>query len=113
MISNSHMDSAGDLVERVKAAGIEVIHLQFVDVPGSIKSLTIPASRLERTLETGAWFDGSSVEGLARSAESDLFLRPDPSSFAILPWESTPKPCGGASPASNITLCECSRHCNR
>jgi glutamine synthetase len=90
MISNSHVDPAAALVERIKAAGIEVIHLQFADVPGSIKSLTIPASRLERTLESGAWFDGSSVEGLARSAESDLFLRPDPSTFAILPWETTP-----------------------
>jgi len=87
---NWHVDSAGALVERVKAAGIEVIHLQFTDVPGSIKSMTIPASRLERALEHGAWFDGSSVEGLARSAESDLFLRPDPTSFAILPWEVTP-----------------------
>ncbi len=78
------------LMERVRAAGIEVVHLQFTDVPGSIKSLTIPASRLERTLENGAWFDGSSVEGLARTAESDLYLRPEPDSFAILPWETTP-----------------------
>ena len=92
MIPNSSSDraSVAALIERVKAAGIEVIHLQFADVPGSIKSLTIPAGRLERTLESGAWFDGSSVEGLARSAESDLFLRPDPSTFAILPWETTP-----------------------
>ena len=78
------------ILERARAAGIEVVHLQFTDVPGSIKSLTIPASRLERTLQNGAWFDGSSVEGLARTAESDLYLQPDPSTFAVLPWESTP-----------------------
>ena len=78
------------LVERVQAAGVEVVHLQFTDVPGSIKSLTIPASRLQRTLENGAWFDGSSVEGMARTAESDLYLRPEPDSFAVLPWETTP-----------------------
>jgi glutamine synthetase len=78
------------LLERARAAGIEVVHLQFTDVPGSIKSLTIPASRLERTLENGAWFDGSSIEGMARTAESDLYLRPEPESFAVLPWESTP-----------------------
>ncbi len=90
MISDSNLDGRVTLVDRVKAAGIEVIHLQFADVPGSIKSLTIPASRLERALADGAWFDGSSVEGLARSAESDLFLRPDPTTFAILPWETTP-----------------------
>jgi glutamine synthetase len=78
------------LLERARAAGIEVVHLQFTDVAGSIKSLTIPASRLERTLEAGAWFDGSSLEGLDRTAESDLYLRPEPDSFAVLPWETTP-----------------------
>jgi glutamine synthetase len=79
-----------ELVERARAAGVEVVHLQFTDVPGAIKSLTIPASRLERTLDNGAWFDGSSIEGMARTAESDLYLRPEPDSFAILPWEPTP-----------------------
>jgi glutamine synthetase len=77
-------------VERSHAAGIEVVHLQFTDVPGAIKSLTIPSSRLERTLQHGAWFDGSSVEGLARTAESDLFLQPDDDTFAVVPWERTP-----------------------
>ena len=79
-----------ELIQRARAAGIEVVHLQFTDVAGSIKSLTIPASRLARTLEHGAWFDGSSVEGMARTAESDLYLLPEPESFAILPWEATP-----------------------
>jgi glutamine synthetase len=78
------------IVQRAQDAGIEVVHLQFTDVPGTIKSLTIPAARLERTLTYGAWFDGSSVEGLARTAESDLFLSPDVESFAIVPWETTP-----------------------
>ena len=78
------------LVEQARAAGVELVHMQFTDVPGSIKSLTIPASRLDRALEAGIWFDGSSIEGLARIAESDLYLRPEPDSFAILPWETTP-----------------------
>ncbi|TMF03707.1 MAG: glutamine synthetase, partial [Chloroflexi bacterium] len=78
------------LLERARAAGVEVVHLQFTDVQGSIKSLTIPANRLERTLENGAWFDGSSIEGMARTAESDLYLLPEPDSFAVLPWETTP-----------------------
>jgi glutamine synthetase len=78
------------IIERAQAAKVEVVHLQFTDVPGAIKSLTIPCSRLDRVLEHGAWFDGSSVEGLARIAESDLYLQPDASSFAVVPWESTP-----------------------
>ncbi len=78
------------LLEHIKAAGVDFVHLQFTDVPGAIKSVTIPASRLRRCLEEGVWFDGSAVEGMARVAESDLYLRPDPSTFALLPWEQRP-----------------------
>ena len=82
-------DYAG-VLERARQAGVEIVHLQFTDVAGSIKSLTVPRSRLERTLKEGAWFDGSSVEGLARVAESDLYLKPDLGSFVVVPWERTP-----------------------
>ena len=78
------------LSDRARAAGVELVYLQFTDVPGSIKSVTIPVSRLDRAIDSGIWFDGSSIEGLARVAESDLYLRPEPESFAILPWETTP-----------------------
>lgn len=73
-----------------RAAAVEMVHLQFTDVPGSIKSVTIPGSRLARAFDEGTWFDGSSVEGLARTAERDLYLRPDPTTFAVLPWEPRP-----------------------
>jgi glutamine synthetase len=66
---------------------VEFIHLQFTDVPGSIKGISIPTERLSDCFSNGVWFDGSSVEGLARLAESDLYLRPDPATFAIIPWE--------------------------
>ncbi|MBV9355543.1 MAG: glutamine synthetase [Chloroflexi bacterium] len=82
--------SGNGVLERARAAGVDLVHLQFTAVPGTIKSLTIPATRLEHVLDDGAWFDGSSIEGMARVAESDLFLRPDPSTFALLPWERTP-----------------------
>ncbi|MBV9169237.1 MAG: glutamine synthetase [Chloroflexi bacterium] len=79
-----------DVLSAAQAAGVELVHLQFTDVPGAIKSISIPASRLQRVLQDGAWFDGSAVEGLARVAERDLYLRPDPTTFAVLPWEATP-----------------------
>lgn len=77
-------------IERLEADGIEFVQLQFTDIPGTIKSVTIPAGRLAAVLEKGLWFDGSSVEGLARIAESDLYLRPDPATIAVLPWERRP-----------------------
>lgn len=77
-------------IDRLEADGIQFVQLQFTDVPGAIKSVTIPAKRVAEVLETGLWFDGSSVEGLARVVESDLYLRPDPGTLAVLPWEQRP-----------------------
>jgi glutamine synthetase len=63
--------------------GIRFIDLQFVDVLGAVKSITIPAPRLAHTVKNGEWFDGSSVEGFARVFESDMFLRPDLATLTI------------------------------
>src|ERR1035437_9737014 len=75
------------VVQAARDKGVEFRHLQFTDVPGSIKGVSVPVERLINCFTDGVWFDGSSVEGLARLAESDLYLRPDPTTFAIIPWE--------------------------
>jgi glutamine synthetase len=75
-----------DIVERVKADDVTFISLQFTDVTGAVKSVDIPLAHLERALEEGIWFDGSSVEGFARIQESDMRLVVDPSTYALLPW---------------------------
>lgn len=76
-----------ELMERATADGVRFISLQFTDVVGTIKNITIPISRLEDALEEGVWFDGSSIEGFARICESDMFLRPAPTTYCLLPWE--------------------------
>jgi len=55
-------------------------------VAGAVKNVTIPVEELSATLDHGIWFDGSSIEGFARIAESDMHLVPDVSTFAVLPW---------------------------
>ncbi len=77
-----------ELLARVAADGVKFISFQFTDVTGSVKSLDAPVSRLEEALDGGIWFDGSSVEGFTRIQESDMHLRPDMDSYAILPWTS-------------------------
>ncbi|HEY9287825.1 MAG TPA: type I glutamate--ammonia ligase [Candidatus Dormibacteraeota bacterium] len=69
--------------ERLSEAGIRFLDLRFVDVLGSVKSITIPAARLPHAVRHGEWFDGSSVEGFARIFESDMFLRPDLNTLTI------------------------------
>ena len=75
-----------DLLKRVKEDGVKFISLQFTDVTGSVKSVDMPVDRLDGALEDGVWFDGSSVEGFSRIQESDMHLRIDIGTYAVLPW---------------------------
>lgn len=79
---------AKDLVKRVKEDGVKFVSLQFNDITGSVKSVDMPIRGLDGALEDGVWFDGSSVEGFARIQESDMLLRLDPDTYAVLPWSS-------------------------
>ena len=74
----------------VEEKGVGFIHLQFTDVVGIVKGVTIPVDQLAGALESGVWFDGSSIQGFARIAESDMYLMPDPATFAVIPWEEHP-----------------------
>jgi glutamine synthetase len=80
--------SAAEILERVENDRIQFINLQFTDVMGMVKSVTIPVSVFEHIIENGQWIDGSSIAGFTRIAESDMFLMPDLSTYAALPWES-------------------------
>ncbi len=81
------MDS-NDVLVQAKADDIKFISLQFTDILGTIKSITIPLGRLEEALERGVWFDGSSIQGFARIYESDMVLKPDPVTYRVLPWSA-------------------------
>ncbi|GIW08607.1 MAG: glutamine synthetase [Dehalococcoidia bacterium] len=78
---------AGELMAQAREQGVRYVNLQFTDITGIAKSVTIPVERLGEAVEHGKWFDGSAIEGFARTAESDMYLLPDLETFAILPWE--------------------------
>ena len=65
---------------------ISFILLQFSDFLGQPKNVVVDVERLDDVLENGLWFDGSSIEGFARIAESDMLLKPDLKTVATLPW---------------------------
>lgn len=75
-----------ELLQRVREDGVKFVSLQFTDITGAVKSVDLPLERLEDALESGVWFDGSSVEGFARIQESDMRLILDPETYAVLPW---------------------------
>lgn len=66
---------------------VRFVNLQFTDINGVVKSVTIPVHQLADSIQHGTWFDGSSIEGFARIAESDMYLLPDIDTFRIVPWE--------------------------
>lgn len=66
--------------------GVEFLILQFVDVLGDLKHLELPVGQLDKVLSGEVMFDGSSILGFAQIENSDMYLKPDLSSFVILPW---------------------------
>ncbi len=65
---------------------VRFVRLWFTDVLGFLKSVAVAPAELEGAFAEGIGFDGSAIEGLARVFESDMLLKPDPSTFQILPW---------------------------
>ena len=74
------------VLEQAVKDDIEFITLQFTDLLGVTKEVIIPVEELADAMTDGVWFDGSSIEGFARIQESDLFLKPDTTTYAVVPW---------------------------
>ena len=85
-----------ETIEGAKSSGIRFVQLQFTDILGIVKAVTIPIHQLEGSVKHGTWFDGSSIEGFTRIAESDQYLVPDMSTFAEIPWQKGSGPRGTA-----------------
>ncbi len=86
--------ASGDLGKLAQEKGVEFVRLQFVDILGIVKSVVIPVERLDRALEEGVRFDGSSIQGFVRVEESDMFLVPDPATFTLFDWQEILAPPG-------------------
>ena len=84
-----HMSKQEDFVLRtLEERNIRFVRLWFTDVLGYLKSVAIAPAELESAFSEGIGFDGSAIEGFARVTESDMLAKPDPTSFAILPWRT-------------------------
>lgn len=76
------------IIELLEAHAVQFIDLWFTDITGVVKSITLPVAKFSQVVERGSHFDGSSLDGFARVAESDMVLTPDLNTFTILPWSS-------------------------
>ncbi|TET08352.1 MAG: type I glutamate--ammonia ligase [Candidatus Atribacteria bacterium] len=75
------------ILNKAKELSIKFIRLRFTDILGMPKNVEIPVRELEKALNGEIMFDGSSIQGFMRIEESDMFLKPDYSTFTVNPWE--------------------------
>ena len=75
-----------DILRIAEEEDVAFIRLQFTDIFGTLKNMAVTASSLKKALDGRIMFDASSIEGFASIENSDMYLVPDLSTFAIFPW---------------------------
>ncbi|MHC3436688.1 type I glutamate--ammonia ligase [Natrialbaceae archaeon A-gly3] len=89
-MTSGNLTSAEEAVlEQIEEEDVDFLRLQFTDILGVVKNVAVPARQAEKAFTEGIYFDGSSIEGFVRIQESDMRLKPDPETFAILPWRAS------------------------
>ncbi|MDD9898339.1 MAG: type I glutamate--ammonia ligase [Candidatus Melainabacteria bacterium] len=68
------------------ANDVKFIRLQFCDIHGLVKNMSVPIGQLEKALDNKVMLDGSSIRGFRTIETSDMYFYPDVSTFRVLPW---------------------------
>ncbi|XIF20308.1 MAG: type I glutamate--ammonia ligase [Acetilactobacillus jinshanensis] len=87
-MATRHNYTKNDIRKMAKEHHVSFLRLMFTDLFGTEKDVEVPVSQLENVLNNKIMFDGSSIEGFVRIEESDMYLRPDLSTWMIFPWSS-------------------------
>lgn len=70
----------------IQENNIEFIKLEFCDINGIMKNLSVPNEQIDKVLNNEIMLDGSSIKGFRSIETSDMFFWPDLKTFTILPW---------------------------
>jgi glutamine synthetase len=90
------------ILERADKERVKFLRLQFTDILGVIKNVEVPDRQFADALDGKIMFDGSSIEGFVRIEESDMYLKPDLSTFQIFPWSEISAGSGGGSATARV-----------
>ena len=87
----SRPDSPQQVIELLREHKIQIVDLKFTDLPGLWQhfSITLPEVH-EDLFANGIGFNGSSIRGFQEIQESDMLLKPDPTTAFIDPVSETP-----------------------
>jgi glutamine synthetase len=80
--------TSDQVMQKLKDDKIKFLDLQFTGLMGRFHHTTMAANMFRKEdFDTGLpKLDGSSIRGFTEIHESDLIIRPDPSTYAIVPW---------------------------
>ena len=80
------MYTQSEVLDFIEEEDVKFIRLAFFDLKGKQKNISIMPTELGRAFENGIPFDASAIEGFENPQKSELYLKPDPSTLAIIPW---------------------------
>ena len=75
-----------EVIQFIQEEDVKFIRLAFCDCFGRPKNISIMPHELERAFKYGIAIDASAIAGFGDELNSDLFLHPDASTIALLPW---------------------------
>lgn len=75
-----------EVLKKIEDNAVRFLEMQFSDILGTVKSVSIPADKAEKAIDEGVFIDGSSILGYATIEESDMRAVPILESFQIYPW---------------------------
>lgn len=80
-----------EVIKFAKEQGALMVDLRFSDLFGTWQHVTFPISQLtESFFEEGANFDGSSIRGWKSINDSDMTMKPDPTTALMDPFTEVP-----------------------
>jgi glutamine synthetase len=90
MVSTLEYTEVKKAIESLKSNKVRWVHSTFVDMRGLMQDVVVNSREYINgdAFTSGIGFDGSSIRGFKSIEESDMILRPDPKTLAIIPWTS-------------------------
>lgn len=83
---NIEIKTREDVLKLANANDVKFVRLQFCDIHGMVKNMSVPVEQLEKALDNKMMLDGSSIRGFRNIETSDMYFYPDISTFRVLPW---------------------------
>lgn len=78
--------SKEEIIQYIEEEDVKFIRLAFCDIFGRQKNISVLPTQLEKVFRYGKGIDATAIAGFGSAVHTDLFLHPDPSTIAVLPW---------------------------